>query len=374
GLGSAGLAAGSVFAVSTVGSVVGTVLFGFFLLPALGSRAILLGLSGTLLLTSALMWRLERGRSSGSALRPLVALAGLAALPSIVAGGDAPAPDRQVVFEAEGVHGRVRVIDDTRAGLRWLLSDASTISAADLDTGHPHFPYLQILAAVPELRPEARQALLVGVGGGFLPRALGTRGLPVDCIEIDPAVALAARECFGFQPSGELRLGDARWVIRTLERRYDLVLHDCFTGGGMPAHLLSVEALRDVKRCMTPRALLALNVVGVTRRGGDLGLAAVRASLGAVFGQVETIVAHDESPVSDVIFLASDGPFDPVTLQAVASAAGRDAAAACVRDLSGEPGLVLTDDFNPLDFLQLSMSESYRELLVGRMGLDVLGP
>ena len=40
-----GMAAGSIFAISTVGSVVGTLALGFYLLPALGTRVILYGVS-----------------------------------------------------------------------------------------------------------------------------------------------------------------------------------------------------------------------------------------------------------------------------------------------------------------------------------------
>ena len=49
-----GLASGSVYAVSTVGSVVGTLLLGFFLLPVLGSRAILYGVSAALFILAVL--------------------------------------------------------------------------------------------------------------------------------------------------------------------------------------------------------------------------------------------------------------------------------------------------------------------------------
>jgi predicted membrane-bound spermidine synthase len=373
GPGAAGRVAGSVLAVSTAGSVAGTLLFGFFLLPALGSRAILLGLGGALLLLAALHLWIERGPRWRSTLRSLAGLAALTALPSVVTGDGASAPGRRVIFDEEGIHGRVRVIDDERGRLRWLLSDASTISSIDLDTGECPFGYLRVLAAVPDLRPQADRALLVGVGGGILARAFSRAGLPADCIELDPAVAQAARTCFGFRPDGEQALGDARYILRTLHRRYDVVVHDCFTGGAMPAHLLSVEALRDVKRCMTADAVLALNVVGATRRGGSRALAAVRASLGAVFADVEAIVLDVEAPVSDVIFLASDGPLDREAIESVAGAAGPDASVACARDIPGAPGLVLTDDFNPLDVLQAPLSESYRELLVARMGLDILG-
>ena len=369
--GSVGLTVGRVFALSTLGSVVATLLFGFFLLPSVGWRAVLVGLGALLLLVAALVRRADRGRgqSLGSRLLALALLAVVALAPWI-ASGPPPAPGRRVLFDTEGLHGRVRVIDDEAAGLRWLLSDACTIGAAELGSGRCGFPYVQILAESASLRPEARRALLVGVGSGFLAQELALRGLEVDCIEIDPAVAAAARECFGFRPEGWLLLGDARYLLRRLGRRYDLVLHDCFTGGSMPAHLYSLEALRDVKRCLTPGGLLALNFVGGRR---SRAVACVAASLGATFGFVESIVVQPDEPLTDVIFLASDRPFARVALEVLASSGGREAPRATLGEYEQPGGSVLTDDCNPLELLQAGTTERYRAMLVARIPPDVLG-
>ena len=55
-----GMAAGSIFAISTVGSVVGTLLLGFYLLPELGSRAVLYGVSAVLCLLAVIVAFYER--------------------------------------------------------------------------------------------------------------------------------------------------------------------------------------------------------------------------------------------------------------------------------------------------------------------------
>jgi len=61
----------------------------------------------------------------------------------------------------------------------------------------------------PHLAQGARAACL-GVGAGALPRFLIRRasGLAVDAVELDPAVAAAARRCFGFPPPQARRRGE----------------------------------------------------------------------------------------------------------------------------------------------------------------------
>src|SRR5690625_7488893 len=87
-------------------------------------------------------------------------------------------------------------------------------------------------------------------------------------MEIDPVVADLATRYFNFTPTGDVIVGDARYQINHLTKTYDLIIHDCFTGGAEPIHLLSVEMFQHVKERLNPGGILSLNFVGLTTKRG----------------------------------------------------------------------------------------------------------
>ena len=192
---SVGRSSGSVYAFSTVGSVLGTRVLGFFLLPMMGTQRILYGVSVGLLVLAAVLALYERARRNTLGLLVLpfvsIAIAGLL----LFLGGDRlqATPGFTTVYEAQSLYGRVRVVDESERQLRWLLSDSSTIGAIDLRTGEAQFPYRYILEALPRFHPRGRTALLIGLGAGQLPKLLGRYGIETDSIEIAPRLRVLPR-------------------------------------------------------------------------------------------------------------------------------------------------------------------------------------
>lgn len=265
-----GALSGSVYAVSTLGSVIGTIALGFYLLPMTGARAVLYGPSGLLGLLAmkvrSILVLYERRGSGGNVTTLCVAV-----IVFVCFGGGALAYEHHrsqpkgltLLYESESVYGWVRVIDDHAQKVRFMMSDASTISAADLDIVRlGSLSYQWVTQHLPVFRPLARSALLIGLGCGHIAAGLESQGVKTDAIEIDPAVAYAASRYFHYRPSGDLMIGDARYQIRRLNKTYDLFIHDCFTGGSEPAHLMSVETLRELKAHLNSGGILAINFVG----------------------------------------------------------------------------------------------------------------
>lgn len=122
------------------------------------------------------------------------------------------------------------------------------------------------------LNPEPRTVLIIGLGGGTLPRAL-EQLLPqvrIDVVEIDPAVVRVAGQYFDFKADARVRVieADGRvYVKRALreDKRYDLVMLDAFDHEYIPEHLLTQEFLREVKTLLTPGGVLAANTFSSSR-------------------------------------------------------------------------------------------------------------
>jgi spermidine synthase len=370
-----GTAAGSVYAVSTVGSVLGTVLLGFYLLPQFGTRTIVFCLSLMLLLLAVFLAVLDgrvKSQTTGavaSASMTLIVLISTIMLGSGFAKAQQKTPGFNVLHQEESVYGWVRVVDDLSKGYRLLLSDASVLSAIDTKSGHSLLSYQWVLGGLQQFRPQAKQALLIGLGGGHVAKELKSKGVTTDTIEIDPAVAQASLDYFGFKPTGDFIVGDARYEIRNLHKQYDFIIHDCFTGGSEPTHLLTQEMLTQLRGLLTPSGILALNYVGFTKGEGADAVKSVYKTLSSVLPNIRVFVTEKEE-FTDFIFLASaealplDKTNDQFRVSWLMDHEYR------FNDFNG--AILITDDYNPVESMQLRKAENYRDVFMHRVTPELL--
>lgn len=366
-----GSTVGAVYAISTVGSVCATLLLGFVLLPWFGTRAIIFTLALVLVIMAMLLvWRDRQGFPGNKGVIPVIFLGLLSALLSVTGYVNAGHPHTtlQVLHQAESIYGWVRVVDNKASGARLLLSDASVLSAMSLSNGQTLLHYQTIVASLPVLRPAASEALLVGLGGGHIARELKAKGLNTDTIEIDPVVAQASLNFFGFQPTGDFIVGDARYEVKKLNKEYDFIIHDCFTGGSEPTHLLTVEMLSDLRRLLKQDGILALNYVGFTRGEGTEAVASVYKTLKSVLPNVKVFIT-EKTELTDFILLASNAVIE-------LDANSRDPRSQWLTDhqyaLDEQSGVLITDDYNPIESMQLRKAEAYREIFLKRVAPELL--
>lgn len=138
-----------------------------------------------------------------------------------------------------------------------------------IDTSDPDtmvFGYTRMMMSSLFIHPDPERILIVGLGGGTLPRALASV-LPdasIHTIEIDPAVVRVAEQFFGFRqsPRQKVFVEDGRAFIdraREQGEQYDLVLLDAFDVDYIPPHLLTVEFLQHVREILSPDGVLVAN-------------------------------------------------------------------------------------------------------------------
>lgn len=371
-----GNSVGSMYAISTIGSVIGTLLLGFFLFPALGSREILIALGiGLLALACVMMLFEHKILQIQSAWWPVLVILSLslALLPKIASAGKFEASNKgfKVQSEQESLYGWVRVIDQPSRDLRLLTSDSSSIGAASLSNGMSRLSYQDIVGLIPALNPPMQKALIIGLGAGHMSKVLHDRyGMSVDTLEIDPSVAQAAVNYFAFQPAGKSIVGDARYEIQHLTGSYDLIIHDCFTGGSEPSHLLTVEALTQIRNLLSANGILALNFVAFANAPNNLALASVAKTLAQVLPQQKIFISEPGKDFNDFIFLAGQNLPElekaPLSFDQMTWLKNR------LFTIDTEPGTILTDNFNPLEQMQVAKAERYRRFIVEWLGPQVL--
>ncbi|RIZ66328.1 MAG: SAM-dependent methyltransferase [Methylococcales bacterium] len=369
-----GSSAGSIYAVSTVGSVIGTIVLGFFLFPLVGSREILVGLSILLLILAIVVAIYEQKFleiSKAILTSVLMTIIGLSMLPKVIGEAHAYSGGKnfQILSEQESLYGWVRVIEEPARDLRFLTSDASMIGASSISDDKSRLGYQKIVSLIPALTPKMSKALIIGLGAGHMAKTLQDRyGIVTDTLEIDPAVASAATNYFGFKPTGQAIVGDARREISRLKGPYDLIIHDCFTGGTEPAHLITVETLKQLRGMLAPNGILALNFVAFAN-DKSTALSSVSRTIEQAFPNQSVFIAEPGEDYNDFIFLASAEAIDlnskSLSPEEMSWLQTR------LYSVNKTQGIILTDNFNPLEHMQVEKSERYRRELISWFGTDL---
>jgi spermidine synthase len=364
---------GSVFAVSTLGSLAGTFLTAFALIPAFDVDQILSGTALLLIVTGAVPLALHR-RPAALTLILVPVLARFVP--------DSPLPaGYQIVDRSQSLYGLVEVIDDFGRGVRLLRADHSIIGAEISSDHSGAFSFLHLLELVRFVRPDAKSLLQIGLGIGSLPMALAPHGIVADVVEIDPAVVRFAREHFGFATEGRIFVADARAFLSTIARKYDLVVHDTFTGGATPEHLLSIEVLQRIRDVLTSHGVLALNFVGGTTGPGAEASRLVARTLRAVFKNVRAFADgpadSQHEGISNIVFFASNGELDfqlPVNRRPESENTERVFRSfrswEVLSEIAGA-GPTISDDLNPLSRLELPIAEEHASAMNKLLPLEV---
>jgi MFS family permease len=347
---------GSVYAISTAGSLIGTLVTGFLLVPLFDSNHILLGTSAVLIAAAAIPLAL-RGKPAALLALLVPALGFSVPTPPLPSG-------IKLLDRAQTLYGLVEAIEDQNRGVRFLRADHSVIGAQFTRDRSAGFAFLHLLEVLRFVRPKAKSLLQIGLGIGSLPRALRPYEANIDVVEIDPEVIRFARQYFDFSTNGRVFIEDARTFLGRTQSKYDLVVHDTFTGGSTPEHLLSLEVLERIRTILRSGGVLALNFLGAEDSPATL---AVARTIHQVFPIVRTF--RDGPPderhgIANLVFFASDAAMD-FTVPAHATFES-DMCGRIVRSFPAwevltnvPPGPPITDDWNPLARLQLPISEKH---------------
>ncbi|MBI3089879.1 MAG: fused MFS/spermidine synthase [Candidatus Tectomicrobia bacterium] len=376
---------GRLYAVSTLGSVIGSIDTGFFLIPHLAVPSVLALAAAVLLALGAAYWGMRRSPRAAVALLLLPAM-GIPWWPSPSATFTRNGVTWKVIDKRESPYGVIHVLDITSGAQtsRILLNDGIGQSAMDVATGLSLAPYtygMELLAL--RYQPRAKRALAVGLGAGLLSRGLEARGIRTDVVEINPVILEVARRLFSYPgATGRTFLEDARVTIQRSQERYDIISLDAFLGEIAPSHLLTREMFSAIDRLLSQDGVVILNLPGYRRGPQSLAAASLQATLRQVFAQVDVYFSPfsqrpQDADFGNLLFAAyRHEPLDPLptpqlTVHPSAQAALRNLLASRFR-LPTEGALLLTDDYNPIDYYDLAAKEAFRRRMQEILGANIL--
>ncbi len=404
-----GRAAGRVFAISTLGSILGTYLPTLWLVPEFGSRMTLLVAAAMLVLPAIIGLIVFAGwRGAPLAVVAVVVLAGTRAFadlrpnrgePALPNGGKAV-----VLDERESAYQYLTVREDTFPGnppaaIKWLTINEGVFTYHSLEiagsvlTGQRYYDdyaLLPLLLDVP--KGEELRCAVVGLACGVTPRQWrhfwqGEYELRVDGAEIDPAVIELGRRYFHLPAQGEKWLSafaiDGRQMLEAVPEgtAYHLLVVDAFSQElYIPFHLGTREFFELARRRLALGGVFAMNVYAY--RPDSPNLTALENTLATVFGQCQRVrqrwggnfllVARNGTEPADLMRLL------PARAAARLGARGGVAEwddllrqgtwipehATLIRPDPSKP--VLTDDHSPLEFMTDRFVEETEAEILGR--------
>jgi len=343
----AGTIAGRLYAISTVGSLTGTMVAALVLIPFAGTQRTFLtfALALALVATVGLGWRF--------AIAPIV-LAGAIALPA----GTVKATDGgKLLYEGESEEQYIRVIEQDDGDRILELNEGQAVHSILPRRGYLTADYWDSFLVMPFLTrqdPPERIAIL-GNAAGTIARQYGHfwPETEVDGVEIDAELSDVGYRYFdmGSNPRLTIHDDDARPWLRRAESDYDLIVVDAYRQPYIPFYLTTREFFELIADRLSPDGVVVVNV------GHPEGDEEFERSLGRTMASVLTSVLRDPVEQTNTLLVGSKAPLAAqrlaITAQDVLRGDLRDLgeidAARLEPILSG--GSVFTDDRAAVEWL-----------------------
>ncbi len=349
-----GRTAGSLYAVSTLGSIAGTLFSTLVTIPLLGTRETLFIVSGVLILLGII------GLGKMARVMPVLLvlpLVGWFSFSGAVRRGET------VVHEEESLYQYLQVQRRSDGSTLLVVNEGGamqSIARVD-DTLHPASTYYESYLLLPYMirQSDETDVLVIGSGAGTIPHLLAVHvrpdipGLRTDAVEIDGRAAELGYQWFNTQrDDARMIISDGRTYIENTSEKYDIIITDTYSNQiYIPFHLTTVEYFTELKAHLNSGGVVAMNVNALSEES-DL-IQALGSTLCEVFPRVYIVhVSNDYN----FMLIASEYPLQapPADSMAVWNPVLEETARLfepIFKPFDPGDGLILTDNRAPVEFL-----------------------
>ncbi|HVB64238.1 MAG TPA: fused MFS/spermidine synthase [Nitrolancea sp.] len=356
----AGNTAGSLYALSTVGSIIGSFLPVLVLIPSFGTYWTFYMIALALLVTSALGLVVLHARWAG--LGAIVLIAVVLALAFFTGGMSIRPPEfGKLIHEEESEYNYIQVLKQGNATIL-ALNDGHAVHSIyepgreiyggpwDYFTIGPYFNQNEKPADV-------KNVALIGLAAGTMAQQLTAAygPIPIDGVEIDPNIVKVGREYFNMnEPNLNVIVQDGRYFLRTTNKQYSVIGIDAYQQPYIPFHLTTKEFFQEVDNHLAPGGVAIINA---GRTDTDYRLVDVIAStMKTVFPNVyildvdqyaNSIVIGTKDPTNIANFAANINQLQPGLLKQIGQISLQSGN---IREwTSTDPQWVFTDDKAPVE-------------------------
>jgi spermidine synthase len=372
----AGKISGRIYAISTLGSFIGTFLPVLVLIPLVGTTYTFLIFS--LFLTSVAIigiWKASGWRKALLWLWMPVAIC----LLGILFGKGPIKNTAGEIYEKESAYNYIQVIEQD--GYRYLrLNEGQGVhsmwNATDLNYGGPWQEFLvaPFFNAAPFPPERVKNMAIIGLAAGTIARqATAVFGdLPIDGYEIDPEIIKVGRAYFGMDvPNLNAIAQDGRVGLENSDKQYSIIAVDAYRPPYIPPHLTTQEFFQTVKDHLTEDGVMAVNVgrSPVDRTLVDQMASTIQTVFPSVYivdvpGSFNSLIYATNQPTQFSNLLSNfelldDGGTSSLLLESIKIAFEN-------RQPTPPISVVYTDDWSPIEWVTNRMVLSY--VLFGDLG------
>ncbi|MBS3908977.1 MAG: fused MFS/spermidine synthase [Actinobacteria bacterium] len=301
---------GKFYSVSTFGSIFGTLATTFVLIPYFGVNEVIFTL-GAVLVTLALavfvsqrLWR----RTAGVLVSTVLILTAALTSPTLAVS----MRNMETVFTHESMYNDIFVGD--QGDIRYLIFTEKLLQSGMLKT-YPNehlFSYTRLIdEASAHFKPDAGDFLLIGLGGGSIPKALlaGRENITVDSIEIDQAVIDVAYDYFDMPKNDNFRTiaMDGRMFLQATEKQYDVIMLDAYNSLFIPYHLTTNEFFEELAAALKPDGIAVLNIISNPDGEYSRFFKSLLKTVNETFPEWRIYLAEDANPnsINNIVLVAS---------------------------------------------------------------------
>jgi spermidine synthase len=261
----AGRTSGYIYAISTLGSFIGTFLPVLVFIPLVGTTLTFLIFSEFLLISALVGIGISSGWRS---VIPYIWMPVVLILLGFIVLGRPIKTTSGQIYETESAYNYIQVLEQD--GYRMLrLNEGQGVHSMWHPTELNYYgPWEQFLAA-PFLNPspfnhdQVQSMAIVGLAAGTLARqATQVFGpIPIDGYEIDPEIIEVGRKYFDMnEPNLNAIAQDGRWGLERSSKRYSIIALDAYRPPYIPWHLTTQEFFRVVHDHLAQDGVMVINV------------------------------------------------------------------------------------------------------------------
>jgi spermidine synthase len=311
--------AGNLYSLSTIGSIVGTFLTVFVLIPIFELKYVIYGLGLSLIISSSFSYLSTRkDLKVATSIIPKVLAACAIALVLVsntfLSSSSIPYYTGTLLYQKETPYAHLDVVDTLDNRERNLLLDGGIHSTMNKTNSDALTYYTMFFPTGLLFNTNAENILFAG-GGGFIGPKAFLSAFPkmnVDVVELDPVVIDAAKRYFNIHdnnPRLKIYNYDARdFLSKTHDGKYDITFMDAFSKNNVPFHLMTLQYYELLYKKLGSNGVVVSNQIGSLEGGPTSDLfRAVYKTMSQVFPHVYVFptLYNEPKTVQNIILVAT---------------------------------------------------------------------
>ncbi len=291
-----GKTSGKISSLSTIGSIVGTFVAGFLLIPNLGVRFLILIITVVLFVLSFMMFDKKNAKYCACMIACLLALVGLNYYGKVIFDKNNP----DIIEDVDSEYSRIWIKKVSAGDINYktMQVDTGLESYINQETNEMGAAYLYYYDLFDYYNKDAKSTLMIGGAAYTYPTYYLNKyqDKTIDVAEIDEKMTELAVNDFGLDinnPRLTIYHQDGRSFLNSTENKYDTILIDAFKGLNAPFELTTYEALQKAKNALNDNGMVITNIISSLEGDEDDFIKYEYATYKAVFPEVKLFRVRD---------------------------------------------------------------------------------